>query len=152
MYFIAHRGNLNGSLPEKENHPEYIQTALDIGFDVEIDVWYIIGQWYLGHDSPQYRIDFEFLLHPKLWLHAKDLVTLGELLKYSNRLHIFSHSVDPVVLTSRAIPWVYPGYPINKSTICVMPEKVGHIYSIDQLKQCAGICSDYIINYYNICK
>ena len=41
MYYISHRGNLKGSKPEYENHPNYIKKALSMGYDVEIDVWYI---------------------------------------------------------------------------------------------------------------
>ena len=29
MILISHRGNINGSKPEMENKPEYIQQALD---------------------------------------------------------------------------------------------------------------------------
>jgi len=147
MYFISHRGNINVPLPEKENNPDNIKDVLKT-YDVEIDVWFSNSEWYLGHDEPQYKIDFDFLLHPKLWLHAKDLVTLTELLKYSKHLHIFSHISDPVILTSRGIPWVYPGYPINNYTICVMPERTNN-YNEDQLKNCLGICSDYIKDYYS---
>jgi len=28
MKLIAHRGNINGPNPEKENHPDYINTAI----------------------------------------------------------------------------------------------------------------------------
>ena len=41
MRFIAHRGNVYGANKEKENRPEYIKQALALGFDVEIDVWYL---------------------------------------------------------------------------------------------------------------
>ena len=38
MILISHRGNINGPNPEMENNPEYIQKALDLGYDVEVDV------------------------------------------------------------------------------------------------------------------
>ena len=41
MKLIAHRGNINGPNPEKENHPDYINTAIKSGYDVEVDVWFI---------------------------------------------------------------------------------------------------------------
>jgi hypothetical protein len=49
MKFISHRGNLSGRNPESENSPSYINMALKLGYDVEVDVWYIDGKWYLGH-------------------------------------------------------------------------------------------------------
>ena len=40
MKLIAHRGNIDGPNPERENSPEYIEEALKAGYDVEVDVWY----------------------------------------------------------------------------------------------------------------
>ena len=81
MILISHRGNLNGA-SAYENHPEYIQEALNQGFDVEIDVWWIddTGFW-LGHDKPQYLVDEYYLENPKLWCHAKNLEALLNLSK-----------------------------------------------------------------------
>ena len=70
MKLIAHRGNINGPNPERENSPDYIKEALDKGFDVEIDVWKINGSYFLGHDAPEYRIEFGFLMNDRLWCHA----------------------------------------------------------------------------------
>ena len=41
MKVISHRGNLNGPNKQTENTIESIKTAINLGFDVEIDVWYI---------------------------------------------------------------------------------------------------------------
>ena len=38
MKLIAHRGNINGSEPDNENSPEYIDKCIELGFDVEIDL------------------------------------------------------------------------------------------------------------------
>lgn len=48
---IAHRGNISGPDPEQENKPEYLQAALDKGYDVEVDVWgsYQDNVWWAGH-------------------------------------------------------------------------------------------------------
>lgn len=137
---------MHGPNVARENSPEYINDAINAGFDVEVDVWFHDGTWWLGHDAPQYVTSIEYLLlnKSKLWIHAKSHTTLTQLLKYKNDLHIFSHDTDPVVLTSRAIPWAYPGHTIDHATICVMPERVPNAYKEDQLKSCAGICSDYI--------
>lgn len=38
MILISHRGNLSGLNPDLENSEKYINTALSLGFDVEIDI------------------------------------------------------------------------------------------------------------------
>ena len=73
MIHISHRGNIFGRVKESENDPIYIQQALDKGFDVEVDVWYIDNQFWLGHDKPQYQVKREFLQNRKLWCHAKNI-------------------------------------------------------------------------------
>ena len=44
MILIAHRGNIDGINTSKENHPDYIKSALDSGFYAEIDLWWIINK------------------------------------------------------------------------------------------------------------
>ena len=41
MILIAHRGNINGSMIEKENSPSYLEEAINLGYHVETDVRYI---------------------------------------------------------------------------------------------------------------
>ena len=53
MIYISHRGNLNGINPKQENKPSYIFNALERSFDVEVDVWFVKGKFYLGHDEPE---------------------------------------------------------------------------------------------------
>ena len=38
LKLISHRGNLHGKFASLENSPEYIEEAIDKGFDTEIDV------------------------------------------------------------------------------------------------------------------
>ena len=73
MYFISHRGNLKGSNPKKENSVQYINNALNNNFDVEIDLWFEKNFFFFGHDSPQYKIDLDFIKKRKFWIHAKNL-------------------------------------------------------------------------------
>jgi len=75
---ISHRGNLTGSEPARENSPEFIKEALNAGFDVEIDVWFLDEAFYLGHDKPQYCINNNFLFDHglSLWCHAKSISAL----------------------------------------------------------------------------
>ena len=139
---ISHRGNLNGPNIENENKPFYIDIALEKGYDVEIDIWVIHNNIYLGHDNADTLIDLEFLIKRKnkLWCHAKNLDALVFLLE--NKLHTFSHDNDDYILTSNNIIWAFPGKKINKNTICVMPERTS--YSDKELESAKGICSDYI--------
>ena len=142
MILISHRGNISGKEPGLENMPEYIESALQLGYDVEVDVWYDQGFW-LGHDNPLYKIDVNFLQRQELWCHAKNLEALTEMKKYSN-IHYFWHQDDHCTLTSKNLVWVHPNTKPVPGTISVLPE----IHSQD-VSQCMGVCSDYIENYKN---
>ena len=141
-FLISHRGNINGPNADKENHPDYIIQALQLGYNVEIDVWYTNNNWYLGHDNPVFEIKFDFLNNDKLWLHAKNGDAFNILLQYNN-INVFWHTNEDWILTSKGYIWTYPNKTLYPKSICVMPE-VG--YSGD-ISNCIGICSDYILNY-----
>lgn len=140
MILISHRGNLNGAEIDEENKPEFINSALNFGFDVEIDVWYLEKNFYLGHDSPDYLIDYNFLTNKKLWCHAKNLDALFELSKID--CTYFWHQDDDYTLTSNNYVWTYPGKPLTKNSIAMIFGKK----KID-LSSCAGVCSDFIAEY-----
>jgi hypothetical protein len=142
MKLIAHRGNTDGPNPDMENRPDYIDSAAAKGFDVEIDVWVVAGEVWLGHDAPQYKVPVQFLYERAavLWCHAKNLAALQFLLKIG--LHTFSHDNDDYILTSKGCIWAYPGKPITAETICVMPERAS--YSLEELMNCRGVCSDLV--------
>jgi hypothetical protein len=145
MIYISHRGNINGKIKETENKPEYIDEAIKLGFDVEIDVWMVEGVLLLGHDEPQYGISQYWLneRHSKLWLHCKNIEAM-EWFNMVGGFNYFWHEEDTVTLTSKGFIWAYPGkQPINRS-IAVMPE----IYN-DNISECLGICSDNILKYKN---
>ena len=143
MKLISHRGNLNGKLPANENHPDYIDEAIHAGYDVEIDVWMIDNELYLGHDGPQYKVIYNWLStrYEKLWIHCKNV----EAVEWFNMMDLFNyfwHQTDTVTLTSKNFIWAFPGkQPIQRS-IAVLPE----IHN-DDVSNCVGVCSDYIINY-----
>ncbi|MDC3404087.1 hypothetical protein OAX49_04980 [Candidatus Pelagibacter sp.] len=140
MFYISHRGNINGPNKKEENKPEYINAAIQNGYDVEIDVRFKNSQFYLGHDFAEYKVDESFLLNKKIWCHAKDVDALHNLKKIN--AHFFWHQQDDVTLTSKGYFWTYPGKLLTKNSICVLPE-VGKDKKID----CAGICSDFIKDY-----
>jgi hypothetical protein len=140
MIFISHRGNIDGANPELENNPKYIEEALKLGFDVEVDVRFVDGQFWLGHDKAQYPVDYKFLMNEKLWCHAKNLESLFEMKKYS--IHYFWHEYDSVTLTSKNYVWAYPRITAVKGSIVVLPE-----ISNGTVNGGKGICSDYIEKY-----
>ena len=53
MIKIAHRGNTKGVNLDDENYPDYIDDAINNGFDSEIDIWLQGRRLYLGHDEPR---------------------------------------------------------------------------------------------------
>ena len=143
MILISHRGNINGPIPERENHPEYIDEAIALGYDVEIDLWRIEGVLLLGHDKPQYGISQHWLNERvnSLWIHCKNIKAI-EWMNTIGGFTYFWHQEDTLTLTSFNHIWAYPGkQPINNS-IAVMPE-----INNDNVTACRGICSDYIEKY-----
>lgn len=146
MILISHRGNISGKIPKLENSPGYIDRAIQEGYDVEVDVWFKGGKWYLGHDEPEHLIDVSYLMNPRLWCHAKNLDALSEMLSYRS-IRCFWHQEDDVTLTTDNYIWVYPGKPMTGRSICVMPESVGVSKGDPYLNGCVGICSDVIKSY-----
>jgi hypothetical protein len=147
MIYISHRGNINGRIEDSENKPEYIDDTIQLGFDVEIDVWYIDGKWWLGHDGPQYEIDFEWMDNRshKLWIHCKNKQAVEYLVENdyeAANINWFWHENDAMTLTSFNYVWAYPGKQPIKKSIAVMPE-----INNDDISKCGGICSDYIKDY-----
>lgn len=139
---IAHRGNLYGPNYLFENSVEYIEEAINEGFDVEVDVWKIDSQLYLGHDNPVYFINPMFIINniDKLWCHAKNKEALEFLI--NSNTNCFWHDKDDYTITSKGYIWVYPGKKLIPGSIALFDS-----YSDDDLKNCFGICSDYIDKY-----
>ena len=73
MILISHRGNIDGPNEAMENNPIYINTALESGYDVEVDVYSVSGKCFLGHDIPQYEVEWDYLSNSKFWCHAKNI-------------------------------------------------------------------------------
>jgi hypothetical protein len=134
---ISHRGNLIGVKPECENNPTYIDQAIAEGFDVEIDVWFIDGEFFLGHDSATYHIESSWIVSRSvsLWCHAKNIEALEQLLLIDG-VNCFWHETDKTTITSNGILWMYPG---NYSRLGVTvefdkPKNIPDVF---------GICTDY---------
>lgn len=142
MRFIAHRGNLNGPNPKDENRMDYILTALEKGYDVEIDVWYQDQQWWLGHDKPQYKTGTSIFHRPGVWVHAKNYQALDKLRDIIH-CNYFWHDKDDYTMTSHRYIWCLPGAEVLPHSIAVLPERK---YRGD-LSKAGGICSDNIVEY-----
>jgi hypothetical protein len=141
--YISHRGNLNSVNKEIENHPDQIEKVIDLGYFCEIDLWYINGCFYLGHDEPQYVINYEFLNNTFLFIHCKNIEALYELNKRNQFFaDYFFHNQDDVVLTAEKKLWSYPRKSVilTDQSIAVMPELVDGWENLDK---CYGICTDY---------
>ncbi len=145
MKIISHRGNISGPNPEKENSIPYIKKALTAGYEVEVDVWKINSNFFLGHDLPQYEVNINFLENKKLWCHAKNILALQSLL--DRGIRCFWHQEDDCTITSDGVIWTYPGKELTENSICVMPELAE--YSDSEIRKCLGICTDFPDRYKN---
>lgn len=146
MFFISHRGNISGPEPKRENTPDYVDEAIDAGYDVEVDVWYYKNNFWLGHDNDfdvNVQVPESWFLkrQDKLWVHAKDLGCLYQMMHLE--VHTFTHNRDNATITSKGHIWTYPGRPLFKYSIEVLPERSRHSWYLD-LGNSAGICSDHI--------
>jgi hypothetical protein len=142
MIKIAHRGNLNGPNPEKENEPSYILSAINQGFDCEIDLWKTENGFFLGHDEAQYEIKDSFLfeLSDKLWIHCKNLEALTFVSKEASTLNGFWHQEDDYTLTTKGYIWTYPNRPTSSQSILVDFSQ-GSVQ--ETLRVLAGFCKDW---------
>lgn len=138
MKKIAHRGNTNG-ITQYENQLWYVQTAIDKGYDAEIDVWMLRGKLWSGHDHAKYLVNEEFLLKNKeyLWIHCKNLDALQHFAQMGNSYNYFWHQEDDFTLTSHNYIWTYPGKEVGKWSVIVDLEGKTEY-------NCYAICSDYI--------
>jgi hypothetical protein len=138
MIVISHRGNTSGSVYQTENQPQIIQSLLDKGIHVEIDVWFVENIFLLGHDEPLYKTDLQFLLQKNLWCHAKNLAALEAMLTLD--INCFWHENDKHTLTSNGYIWTYPDQNIGEKSIIVDTSKNWKEKNYD----CYAVCVDYL--------
>ncbi len=148
MRYIAHRGNISGIDETKENLPSHILEVLSCGYDVEIDLRKIGEKLFLGHDFPQYEVDFSFLVENRnLWIHCKNIEAAHFLSEKKRELdfnnNFFWHQNDDITLTSEGYLFTFPGKTLTDMSIAVMPE-----WSVDitNFEKCYGVCSDFVKN------
>ena len=139
---ISHRGNLDGK-SEFENTINQIVKAINHGFDVEIDLWYVEGKLYLGHDNPEHECTLEFLNDnsEKLWIHAKNLEACEYFLN-QKKLNWFWHENDKLTITSKGYPWCNFGIFVKGGiTVCVDYDDIPNYI--------LGVCTDNPIQLLN---
>ena len=145
MKLISHRGNIRGPIPDKENRPSYIDCAIVNGYDVEIDVNYVNGELWLGHDEPQYKVTHTWIQERSkyLWLHCKDFDSAKECWKYQ----AFCHSGDPFVFTSNNKIWLHGEnesiYTLDDMTIIpvINEQESTSFHTANGIP--FGVCTDY---------
>jgi hypothetical protein len=144
MILISHRGNIIGSNKLYENTNSYIDNAINLGYDVEIDIWIVENKIFMCHDNPNNEIELEWLKkrYNKLWIHCKNLTAIEFFSYYKHFFNYFWHKNDDVTITSQGFLWGLPGKQPIKNSIAVMPE----IFN-DDVSKCIGICSDIIEKY-----
>jgi len=168
MKIISHRGNLvsqkklnrqvgffynedigdtNYKIRKREpNTKSAIEQALEYCDMVEVDVWLIGNNWYLGHDLPTEQISWDYIVDhmDKLLLHCKNVEALGKLVHVQrefllSNLHFFWHDKDKYTLTSQNVLVAYPGSVVVVNCINMMPENAG--YRVPS-NGCWGVCTD----------
>jgi hypothetical protein len=146
MLIISHRGNLKGPQPQHENRIDYLENALNEGFNVEFDIWMKGKDLYLGHDYPTYYLkvkDYRILFLKKVWVHAKNLQALNFLIK--RKINCFYHKDDKSTLTSNKFMWMFPVVGNFPRAIFVLPELKKNLnLSKSNFK---GVCTDYCFYY-----
>jgi hypothetical protein len=146
MILISHRGNINSILPHRENSTKYIDEAIALGYNVEIDVRLIGGKLFLGHDSPDFNISLSWLLYrsKSLFVHTKNFEALSFLI--DKDLMVFYHQTEHHTIINKCnLIWSHNLSEANEKSIIPL-------LSLDDIikfkeKKVAGICSDFIANF-----
>jgi hypothetical protein len=148
MILISHRGNINGPIPDKENRPSYIDSAIQLGYDVEVDLRFVDGEFWLGHDEPQYKIELSWmrLRKTKLWFHCKDINSALILSKLDEDFKYFCHSQESYVCTSHKYLWVHDlTSDINDK--CIIPLLTKQDIKNYNNNKSYAICTDFVYGY-----
>lgn len=142
---ISHRGNVDSITLELENSPSYIDAAINLGYDVEMDVRLIKGNLFLGHDTPDYEVSLQWLLDRKdnLWVHTKNFGALAYLIHHN--LKIFYHQKeDHTIINNCNVIWSHNLNEANENSIIPLLSD-NDIQKFNNLnKKVYGVCSDFI--------
>jgi len=150
MILISHRGNVDGITQDRENTLSYIEEAIQLGYDVEIDLRVKDGKTFLGHDTPDHPVSLEWLEERKhkLWIHTKDVQAL--VFCKENNLKYFFHEKEEQTLISNGLIWTHDLDNVTRySVIPIISDKL-NLKDFSKFKNCYAICSDFVKHYKNI--
>jgi hypothetical protein len=143
--FISHRGNVKGVDPVRENTKKYIDEAIKLGYDVEIDIRTKDDVLYLGHDTPDERVTLQWLKDRVefLWIHLKDYKSLMTFCNLDNDFRYFCHQGDDFTLVSNGLVWCHKtnNKMNNKCIIPLLSLKEVEEYNQNEFY---GVCSDFV--------
>jgi len=137
--FIAHRGNIAGADPKRENTQEYMEEAISAGYGVEVDIHWDRGVLYYGHDHSLQPVDDKFITKRDVFCHAKNIEAIPALMALG--CNVFVHQTDPCVYTSKGHVWCYPGIHV-KSDKAIWLDLHGEPLPADIPSKLYGICGD----------
>ena len=144
MKIISHRGNLNGPNFELENTKGYIDIALENNFDVEIDLWKVNDEFFLGHDKPINEVSLEWLENRKknLWIHTKNFNAFESILEINRNFIFFYYTIEPLVLVSNGKIWTHSPEKIVNPKNCILPLLNKIDLEKTNVKDWFGVCTD----------
>lgn len=140
MILISNCGNIDGSRPKKENRMDHIFDALNLGYQVKIDVWYEDNQWWLGKNEPKWKTGTT--IFNQAWCQIKNEKALEKFNEHPS-YRFFWQNKDKYTLTSNGHIWCNLDVKPLPYSICFLSKNPKNINT----KNCYGICSDYIENY-----
>ncbi|MDC3134022.1 hypothetical protein OA958_04210 [Bacteroidota bacterium] len=145
MKIISHRGNISGPKPNLENTKRGIEIALENNFDVEIDLWKVKNDFFLGHDMPLNEVSFEWLENKKkhLWIHTKNFNAFESLLEINSGFIFFYYTCDPLVLVSNGKIWCHQPKEITNPANCIAPLLSKSALQKNKQTKWYGVCTDY---------
>lgn len=148
MKLISHRGNIDRPIPENENRMDYIQKAIDDGYDVEIDVRRMPDGLWLGHDGPEHPVSLSFLMDrkDKLWIHTKNFEALDYLINFD--LRVFYHQLENhTVIGNSKIIWSHNLLEASEKSIIPLISMADILRHEALEMKFYGICSDHISSF-----
>ena len=140
MKIISHRGIVENS-EFSENSPEAIDFAIKQGFEVEIDIRLIGEDFFLGHDTPDYKVEFRWLRDrlTRIWIHCKNFEALAFFNAIGYEFNYFWHQEDDYTITSDNTIWTYPKKKVYENSIIV---DLNLLDGIEKYTRFKGICTD----------
>jgi hypothetical protein len=145
MIFISHRGNIDKIDRSRENTKDYIDEAIQSGYEVEIDIWRINSDLFLGHDNAEKPVKLEWLAERKnsLWIHTKNREAFEFFTFINESYKFFWHTIEPYIFTSNGLIWAHDYNQIEKENLCIVPLLSLEQVMSEDVRDWHAICTDY---------